>query len=155
MDPNTKSTGNALETVLINSRQLHCLTGRSYREEATKHSFDLLTAVQMRRHHWLGHILQMPTDRVVCRVVLALGQRAGPPYQPGSLLMDTPLPLHELVLRAAKHGHELTDPSPHCRKAPKPSPRGETLQIIINKYKYSNNNDFPPMRTNIKAVQTG
>ena len=133
MDPNTKSTGNALETVLIYSRQLHCLTGRSYREEATKPSYDLLTAVQTRRHHWLGHILRMPTDHLVCRVVLALGQRAGPAYQPGSLLMDTPLPLHELVLRAAKHGHELTDPSLHCRKAPKaktkPSPRAEGVKL--------------------------
>ena len=83
----------------FNSRQLHRITGRSYREEATKPSYDLLTAV--RTHHWLGHILRMPADRIVRRAVLALGQRAGPPYQPGSILMDTPLPLEELLLRAA------------------------------------------------------
>ena len=73
----------------FNSRQLHRITGRSYREEATKPSYDLLTAVRTRRHHWLGHVLQMPADRLERRAVLALGQRAGPPYQPGSLLMDT------------------------------------------------------------------
>ena len=67
------------------------ITGRSYRVEATKPSYDLLTAVRTRRHHWLGHILRMPADRLVRRAVLALGQRAGPPYQPGSLLMNTPL----------------------------------------------------------------
>ena len=85
----------------FNSRQLHRITGRSYRDEATKPSYDLLTAVRIRRHHWLGHILRMPADRLVRRAVLALGQRAGPPYQPGSLLMDTPLPLNELIQRAA------------------------------------------------------
>ncbi len=30
---------------------------------------------------------------LVRRAVLPLGQQTGPPYQPGSLLMDTPLPL--------------------------------------------------------------
>ena len=44
----------------FNSRQLHRITGRSYRDEATKPSYDLLTAVRTRRHHWLGHILRMP-----------------------------------------------------------------------------------------------
>ena len=85
----------------FNSRQLHRITGRSYREEATKPSYDLLTAVRKRRQQWLGHILRMPSDRLVHRAVLALGQQTGPPYQPGSLLMDTPLPLTELVKRAA------------------------------------------------------
>ena len=35
----------------FNSRQLHLITGRLYREEATKPSYDLLTAVRTRRHH--------------------------------------------------------------------------------------------------------
>ena len=104
----------------FNSRQLHCITERSYREQATEPSYDLLTAV--RTHHWLDHIMRMPVDRLVRLAVLALGQRAGPPYQPGSLLMDTSLPLHELVLcepPTAKDGHEMVDPSLHCRNAPK------------------------------------
>ena len=81
--------------------KLHRITGRSNRKEATTPSYDLLTAVRTRRHQWLGHILRMPADCLVRRAVLALAQRAGPPYQPGSLLMDTPFPLDELVLRAA------------------------------------------------------
>ena len=85
----------------FNSRQLHRITGRSYRDEATTPSYDLLKAVRTRRHQWLGHILRMPSDRLLRRVVLALGQQTGPPYQPGSLLMDTPLPVPELIMRAA------------------------------------------------------
>ena len=85
----------------FNSRQLHGTTGRSYREEAITPSYDLLKAVRTRRHQWLGHILRMPSDRLVRRAVLALGQQTGPPYQPGSLLMDPPLPLSELIMRTA------------------------------------------------------
>ena len=100
----------------FNSRQLHRITGRSYQEEATTPSYDLLTAVPTRRHHWLGHILRMPAGRLVGRAVLALGQRDGPPYQPGSILMDTPLPLTELLQRAAdrrgwaRDGRSLSSP---------------------------------------------
>ena len=77
------------------------ITGRSYQEEATTPSYDLLTAVRTQRHHCLSHILRMTADRLVRRAVLALGQRDGPPYQPGSIMMDTPLPLTELLQRAA------------------------------------------------------
>ena len=95
-------TPSALATLNgFNSRKLHRITGRSYREEATKPSYDLLTGVRTRIHHWPSHSLRMPADRLARRAVLALGQRACPPYLPGSLLMDTPLPLHELVLPAA------------------------------------------------------
>ena len=55
----------------FNYRQLHRITGRSYPEEATKSSNDLLTAVRTRIHHWLGHILRMPADRLVRRAALA------------------------------------------------------------------------------------
>ena len=85
----------------FNSRQLQRISGRSYREEATKPSYDLLTAVRTRGHQWLAHILRMPVDCLARHAVLALSQRAGPPYQPGRLLMVTPFPLDELVLRAA------------------------------------------------------
>ena len=101
----------------FNSWQLHRITGRSYHEEATKPSAGCADA----EHHWLGHILGMPADRLVRRAVLALGQRVGPPYHPGSLLMDMPLPIHELVLEppTTENGYELADPSPPYRKAPK------------------------------------
>ena len=42
--------------------------------------------------------VRMPADHLVCHAVLALGQRDGSPYQPGSLPMDTPLPRNQLVL---------------------------------------------------------
>ena len=123
----------------FNSRQLHRITGRSYREEATNLSYDPLTAVRTRRHHWLGHILQMSADRLVRRAVLALTQRAGPPYQPGSILMDTPLPLNELLEPpTAKDGHEMADPSPLYRKAPKGcnsnSSSSSSLPLISHQY---------------------
>ena len=121
----------------FNSRQLHRITVRSYREEATTPSYDLLTAVRTRRHQWLGHILRMPANRLVRRAVLALGQRAGPPYQPGSILMDAPFPLDELVLRAAEDGHATPDPSPPYRKAPKGynsiDDDDDILQIILER----------------------
>ena len=49
----------------FNYGQLQRITGRSYREEATKPSYDLLTAVRTRRHQWVGHILRMPANRLV------------------------------------------------------------------------------------------
>ena len=33
-------------------------------------SHAILTAVRTRRHHWIGHILRMPADRLVRRAVL-------------------------------------------------------------------------------------
>ncbi len=56
----------------FNSRQLHRITGRSYCDEATTPSYDLLKAVRTRRHQWLGHILRMPSDRLLRCAVLAL-----------------------------------------------------------------------------------
>ena len=84
----------------FNSRQLHRITGRPYRDEATHPSYDLLAAIRLRRHRWLGHILRMPPERLLHRAVRALGQRGGPPYQPGSLLMDATLPMDQLSMRA-------------------------------------------------------
>ena len=83
----------------FNSRQLHRITGRSYRDEATKPSYDLLTAVRTRRHHWLGHILRMPADRLVRRAVLALGQRAGPPtYRAACFFSNRSVKQREYIL---------------------------------------------------------
>ena len=113
VDPNVKNAGNAQWLQLL---QLHRISGRSYRE-ATKPSYNLLT-------NGCADVeapVAGPYPADACRppsAVLALGQRAGPPYQPDSLLMDTPFPLDELVLRAAEDGHETPDSSPHYRKAP-------------------------------------
>ena len=75
-----------------NSQQQHHITGRSDREEATKPSYDLLTAVQTGR----------PTSWTVI-----------PAWQP---LNGHAFLLDELVLRAAEDGHETADPSPSYRK---------------------------------------
>ena len=71
----------------FNSRCLHQITGRSYRQEATEPSFKLIRALRQRRMRWLGHILRMPTDRLLHQTVLGIAQD-GPPYPAGSLLMD-------------------------------------------------------------------
>ena len=99
-------TPRALSTLYgFNSRQLPRTTGRSYQEEATTPSYDLLTAV--RTHYWLGHTPRMHADRLVRRAVLALGQRDGPPYQPGRILMDTasrgPVRLQSLAQYQQRH----------------------------------------------------
>ena len=91
----------------FSSRQLHRITGRSYREEATRPSYDLPAAVRRRKQQWLGHILRMPPDRLVRCAVLAMGRRQGPPYQPGSLLMDATLPLDQLALHPPTTGKPL------------------------------------------------
>ena len=52
LTPRTLATLNG-----FNPRQLHRINGRSYREEATQPSYDLLTAVRRRRHQWLGQTL--------------------------------------------------------------------------------------------------
>ena len=96
VDANAKSAGNA-ERLQLSATSPH------HREVVSggSHQAFLRPAVRTRRHHWLGHILRMPADRLVRHAVLALGQRDVPPYQPGSILMDTPLRLTELLQRAA------------------------------------------------------
>ena len=110
----------------FNFCQLHRITGRSYREEATKPSYDLLTAVRTRRHHWLGYILRMPADRLVRRVVLAMGQRAGP-WQPP----DGHAPPHTRTSSASRRPPRMGTIWP-IPLLPTGKPlRAETPQIII------------------------
>ena len=84
----------------FNSRCLHHITGRSYRDEATTPRFNLPLTIRRRRMRWLGHILRMPDSRLVRRAVVGLAAN-GPPYPPGSLLMDCNGPLHTLIATAA------------------------------------------------------
>ena len=128
VDPNAMLNG-------FNYRQPPRITGRSYRKEATKPSYDLLTAVRTRMYQWLGHIAWMPADHLVRRAVLALGQQAGLPYQPGSFLMDTPLPLNELVLRVSEDEHEIADRSPPYRKASERC--NSNVVVVYTKKQYS------------------
>jgi hypothetical protein len=41
-----------------NSRCLHTITGRSYRDEAVSPTFDLVASILSRRQKWLGHVLR-------------------------------------------------------------------------------------------------
>ena len=84
-----------------NSRHLHVITRRSFREEAVMPSFDLVRAIRQRRHRWLGHVLRLPPTRLIHQAIVTHGS-AGPPYPSGSLLMDcNNIPLHELIQLAA------------------------------------------------------
>jgi len=79
----------------FNSRCLHNITGRSYREEAVAPTYDLVRAVRQRRMRWLGHILRMPEERLVNQTICHLAA-GGPPFPAGSLLMDSNVPLADL-----------------------------------------------------------
>ena len=69
-----------------NSRHLHIITRHSFRDEAVIPSFDLVRAIRQRRHRWLGHILRMPTSRLIRETINYIGS-TGTPYEEGSILM--------------------------------------------------------------------
>ena len=71
----------------FNSRCLHVITKRSYRETAMSPEYDLVLAIRKRRLRFLGHILRMNKDRLLRRTLVAyVCTDTGPP--PGSLLDD-------------------------------------------------------------------
>ena len=63
------------------------MTGEHYRETATAPAYDLVLAVRRRRLHYLGHVLRMPSDRMVLCALMALVTDARH-YPSGSLLTD-------------------------------------------------------------------
>lgn len=69
-----------------NARCLVIITGRGHREETVEPTFDLVSHLRSRRLRWLGHILRMPEDRLLRRVVT----QQSAPYREGSLFMDAP-----------------------------------------------------------------
>ena len=83
----------------FNSRCLHRITGRTYRDEAIAPTADLLRAIRQRRMRWLGHILRMPENRLVRRAVVGLATN-GRPYPSGCLLMDCDRPFEDVVSTA-------------------------------------------------------
>ena len=53
---------------VTNPRCLSRFTGKSIHEEAgaaRSRTFDLVSAIRIRRLRWLGHILRMPENRLV------------------------------------------------------------------------------------------
>ena len=71
----------------FNSRCLHVMTGEHYRETATAPAYDLVLAVRRRRLRYLGHVLRMPSDRMVRCALMALVTDTIH-YPSGSLLSD-------------------------------------------------------------------
>ena len=86
----------------FNSRCLHVITGEDYRVTATTSAYNLLLAIRQRRLRYLGHILRMPTCRIVRRALMALCE-GGTRYPEGSLFMDCPdMDLTQLVALAMR-----------------------------------------------------
>ena len=61
----------------FNSRCLHHITGRTYREEAVNPTFNLVAAIRRHRKQWLGHILRLQEDSLLRTAVCSLAS-SGP-----------------------------------------------------------------------------
>ena len=85
----------------FNSRCLHIITKRTYRETAMSPEYNLVLAIRKRRLRFLGHVLRMDNDRLVKRTLMAyVCTDGGPP--PGSLLDDCQgKDIEELAILAA------------------------------------------------------
>ena len=77
------------------------MTGEHYRETATAPAYDLVLAVRRRRLRDLGHVLRMPSDRMVRCALVAL-VIDGSHYPSGSLFSDCQgIALPQLVTMAS------------------------------------------------------
>ena len=85
----------------FNSRCLHMITGRSYRNTATTPHFNLVKAIRRRRLRYLGHIMRMDNSRLVKRCLIAY-TRGGVAPPAGSLLMDCEHMTLDEIERAAQ-----------------------------------------------------
>ena len=71
----------------FNSRYLHVITGKDYRDTATNPDLDLMLLIRRRRLRYLGHIMRMEQSRLVRRT-LAAYVHGGEMIPVGSLLED-------------------------------------------------------------------
>ena len=71
-----------------NARCLSVITGRGFREETVKPSFDLVARLRSRRLRWAGHILRMEESSLLRQVLLAQSKVEG--RATGGLLADAP-----------------------------------------------------------------
>ena len=79
------------------------MTVERYRETATALAYDLVLAVRRRRLRHLGHVLRMPSDRMVLCGLMALVIDVSH-YPTGSLFSDCQgVALPQLVAMAANH----------------------------------------------------
>jgi len=84
----------------FNSRCLHVITKRTYRETATNPPFNLVLAIRKRRMRYLGHILRMSPNRLLRRTFMAY-THGGNGAPDGGLMDDcNSLPIEELALVA-------------------------------------------------------
>ena len=89
----------------FNSRCLHVITRKTYRETATMPDVNILLLIRQRRMRFLGHILRMHPGRLLRRTLVAYCHN-GELIPPGSLLEDCPrVSIDELtVLANDRHG---------------------------------------------------
>ena len=81
----------------FNSRCLHVITGKDYRVMATTPVYDLVLAVRKLRMRYLGHVLRLPSGRIMRRSLIGL-VKGGTYYPEGSLFSDCELEsLEELI----------------------------------------------------------
>ena len=71
----------------FNSRCLHVITKKDYRDTATNPDHDLVLSIRQRRMRFLGHILRMDTSRLLRRTLVAYVE-GGDSLPTGSLLQD-------------------------------------------------------------------
>ena len=72
---------------MFNSRCLHVITKKDYRDTATNPDHDLVLSIRQRRMRFLGHILRMDTSRLLRRTLVAY-VKGGDSLPTGSLLQD-------------------------------------------------------------------
>ena len=77
----------------FNSRCLHIITRKPYRDTAVNPDFNLVRAIRKRRLRFLGHILRLPPERLLRKSLFAyvMGSDTVPV---GSLIADCPLNLN-------------------------------------------------------------
>ena len=74
-----------------NSRFLHIMTVKSYREGAEEPSADLVALVRAKRLRWLGHVLRAEERYLLKKVVVGyIKEKAEGGYLAGSILVDSP-----------------------------------------------------------------
>ena len=71
----------------LNSRCLHVITKKHYRETATHPVFNLLLSIRKRRLRFLGHVLRMSNTRLLKKTLFAY-VHGGADVPAGSLMMD-------------------------------------------------------------------
>ena len=80
---------------------LHVMTGEQYRETATTPAYDLVLAVRRCCLRYIGHVLRMPSDRMVQCALMALVTDTSH-YPSGSLFSDCQgIALPQLVVMAS------------------------------------------------------